>query len=153
MTLDSGHALCLCEGHELVLESFLSFSHHETYVHHRTVFDRCCSAEHAVSVDLAVEEFCLGLVDLLDGLDATLLLEPAESLVHHVDREYRRCVEHRTAVDMCAEVEHCRNIAAYLSEEVLLHDEESDTCRSYVLLGATIDHRILAHVDRTAHDV
>ena len=54
---------------------------------------------------------------------------------------------------MCLEVKHCRDVTAYLSEKILLHDEESHTCRTYVLLSATIDHRILAYVYRTAHDV
>ena len=54
---------------------------------------------------------------------------------------------------MCLEVEHCRDISAYLSEKRLLDDEESYTCRTYILLGTTIDHGIFAHVNRTAEDV
>ena len=54
---------------------------------------------------------------------------------------------------MCLEVEHSRDIAAYLAEKILLYDEESDTCWAYVLLGTTVDHSILAYINRTAHNV
>ena len=54
---------------------------------------------------------------------------------------------------MSAEVEHCRNISADLSEEILLYDEECNTRRTDVLLSTTIDHSILADVHRAAHDV
>ena len=54
---------------------------------------------------------------------------------------------------MCLEIEHCRDITAYLAEEILLHDEECHTCRTYVLLCTTIDHGIFAYVNRTAEDV
>ena len=54
---------------------------------------------------------------------------------------------------MRLEVKHCRDIAAYFSEEILLHDKESNTGRTYVLLRSTIDHSILAYIYWAAHDV
>ena len=94
MTLDTLHASFLGKRHELILEFFLAFCHYKTYIHYRSVFNRCCTSEHAVSVDFAVEKFCLRLVDLLDRFHASLFLKPAESLVHDVDREHRRSIEH-----------------------------------------------------------
>ena len=153
MTLDSCHAFFLCKCEELVLEVLIALCHHEAYVHERTILDSCSTLEERVAVDLGVKKRCLLLVHLVHYLDTAELLEPLEGLVHHEDREYRRCVEHRSSVDVCAEVEHCRDVAAHLSEEVLLHDEECNACRAYVLLCTTIDHSILGHVYRTAHDV
>ena len=153
MTLDSGHSLCLCESHELVLKVLITLCHHETDVHDRTVFNRCCALEERVAVNFAVEKLSLLLVDFIDSLYASLLLEPLQCLVHHVDCEHRRSIEHRLAGNMSAEVKHCRNIAAHLAEHILLHDEERHSGRTHVLLGTTIDHGIFAHIHRTAHDV
>ena len=54
---------------------------------------------------------------------------------------------------MGAVVEHCRDVTAYLAENILAYDYESHTGRTYVLLCATIDHSIFAYIYRTAHDV
>ena len=153
MALDAGHALRLCKRHELVLKIFLALCHYETYVHHRTVFCSSCSAEHAVSVYFTVEKLCLCFVDLLDRFYAALLFQPAKSFIHHINREYRRSVEHRTSVDMCLQVEHGRDVSAYLSEKVLLYDEECHTRRTDVLLSSAVDHSVFAYIHRTAHDV
>ena len=54
---------------------------------------------------------------------------------------------------MGAVVEHCRDISADFSERVLADDGEHHACRADILLSTAIDHRIFAHVHRTAHDV
>ena len=94
MTLDSGHASFLGEGHELILKMLISLCHHETYVHERTVFDSCCALEQWVAVDLCIKKGSLLLIDLLDCLYTSHFLEPSESFVHHVDGKYRRSIEH-----------------------------------------------------------
>ena len=153
MALDSYHSSFLCESHKLVLESLIARCHNEAYVHYRTVFLGCCTYEIRVAVDLCVKHSRLLLVDLLDSLESAHFLNPLQCLVHNEDREHRRSVEHRLSVDMSAVVEHCRDITAHLSESVLLHDSESHTCRTDILLGTTVDECILAYVYRTAHNV
>ena len=84
---------------------------------------------------------------------ATLLLDPFEVLKSAVDGNSRRCVEHAALADMGAVVEHRRNSAAHLAQQVFLHNHEGDTCHREVLLGTTVDQAILAHVDGTAEDI
>ena len=85
MTLDTYHAALLCECHELVLKSLIARSHHEAYVHERTVFLGSCSHEERVAVDLIIEDGSLLLVHLVDSLYTAHFLDPLESLVHHED--------------------------------------------------------------------
>ena len=54
---------------------------------------------------------------------------------------------------MCAVVEHCRDVTAYLAKNILAYDCECYTGRTHVLLCTTIDHSIFAYIYRTAHDV
>ena len=89
----------------------------------------------------------------MDCFDSAHSLEPFESLVHHVDREHRRSVEHRKLVDVGAVVKHRRNIPADLSERFLVDDGESHAGRACVLLCATVDEGILADVNPAAEDV
>ena len=75
MTLDTGHALRLCECHELVLEVLIALCHNEANVHDRTVLNCSSALEYRVAVDLGIKKGCLLLVDLVDCLDTTDLLE------------------------------------------------------------------------------
>ena len=56
VALDADHAAFLCELHELVLQLFVSRSHHPAMVHDGAVLLVCDSTnEHAVAVNLLVE--------------------------------------------------------------------------------------------------
>ena len=50
-------------------------------------------------------------------------------------------------------VQHGRNIAGYLTQSVILHDDECNTGRSQILLRTTIDTDIFGHVDRTGENI
>ena len=94
MSFDAGHALCLCKCHEFILEMLIAFCHHEAYIHDRTVLNCCCTLEERVAVDFCIKKRSLFLIYLIYCLYSTDALEPFQCLVHHIDREYRRCVEH-----------------------------------------------------------
>ena len=50
-------------------------------------------------------------------------------------------------------VQHGRNIAGYLTQSVILHDDKCNTCGSQILLRTTIDTDIFGHVDRTGENI
>ena len=50
-------------------------------------------------------------------------------------------------------VQHRRYVAAHLAKRIFLHYGESDSCRAYILLCASVYQGVFAHVTRTAHDV
>ena len=153
MALDADHAVILGEGHELVLQGFVAGGHHEADVHQGTVFLHRGAHEERVAVDFVIEELRLLLVDLVDGLDAADALEPLQGLVHHVDGEHGRGVEHREFVDVGAVVEHRGDVAAHAAQGVLPDDGEDDAGRADVLLRATVDEVVLGDVHGTGHDV
>ena len=153
MALDADHAALFGEGHELVLEVLITRSHDEADVHDRTVFLRGGADEERVAVDLVVEQLGFLDVHLVHHFQAAQALEPFQRFGHHEDREHRRGVEHRTAVDMGLVVEHRREVAGDLAEDVLADDGEDHAGRTDVLLGAAIDESVLGDIHRTAHDV
>ena len=153
MALDAHHAAFLGEGHELVLEVLVARSHHEAHVHDRTVFLGGGADEERVAVDLVVEHLCLLDVHPVHHRKAADTLEPLQGLGHHEDREHRRGVEHRFTVDMGLVVEHRREVAGHLAEDVLADDGEDHAGGAHVLLRAAVDEGVLRNVDRTAHDV
>ena len=65
-----------------------------------------------------------------------------EGLGHHEDREHRRGVEHGTAVDVGLVVEHRREVAGHLAEDVLADDGEDNAGRTYVLLCAAVEEML-----------
>ena len=153
MALDAHHALLLGKGEKFVLEVFLAGSHHEAHVHQGAVFLGGRAHKEAVAVDFVIQEFRLLLVDFLDGFHAADALEPFEGLVHHVDGEHGRGVEHGEFVDMGLVVEHGGDVTGHTAQGTLTDDGEDDAGRAHVLLGAAVDEVIFAHVHRTGHDV
>lgn len=141
-----GHFVVLFVGHDVLLED-------ERNVHEGAVFLGGSTDEHLGGVDGAVEEGCLFAVDLFDSFDTTHVLEPLEGAVHGVDGEYRRSIEHVLAVDVGLEVEHGRNRAVNMPEEVLADDGNCDTCAGDVLLGAAVDHAEVRDVHLAGEEV
>ena len=89
----------------------------------------------------------------MNGVYAAYALEPLECLIHHEDGEDGRSVEHGLLVYVGAKVEHCGDVAAHLAEHILLDDEEGNAGRACVLLGAAINHGVLAHIYPAAQDI
>ena len=50
-------------------------------------------------------------------------------------------------------VEHRRNLTRSLAQLLVLHDDDGNTSHREVLLSTGIDSVVLAHVNRTAHEV
>ena len=126
---------------------------HERNVHDRTVFLGSRTDEHLGVVESAVEESCLVAVHLFDSFDTAEILEPLESAVHDVHGEYRRRVEHVLVVDVGLEVEHRRDGAVHLAEQVLADDRHGHASAADVLLGAAIDDTEVRNVDLTGEEV
>ena len=109
--------------------------------------------EHLAVVDSIVQLLSLVEIDLVDSFHAAEFLIPLESLKSRVDGQYRRSIEHSVLVDVGLVVEHCRDSAVNLTQSVFLNDNESNACRSEVLLSTAIDDRIFAYINRARENV
>ena len=73
--------------------------------------------------------------------------------MHDEDGEYRRRVEHGTALDVRAVVDHRRQRAVNLAQDVFAYNDNGNTGRTYVLLGTTVNQTVFLDIDRTAHEI
>ena len=89
----------------------------------------------------------------MDSIDAAYALKPFQGLVHHEDGEYGRGVEHGFFLEMYAIIKHCRDIPAYFAETILTDDGECHASRAGILLRATVNQRILTHINAAAEDI
>lgn len=159
VTLELLEATGLSEFEEFLGEivSLVSCNHvlveHERNVHDGAVFLSSSTDEHLGIVEGAVEEGGLGTVHLFDGFDAAEFLEPLERAVHHVHGKDRRRVEHVLRVDVGLEVQHGRNRAVHLAEQVLADDGHGHASAADVLLGAAIDDTEVRDVDLAGEEV
>ena len=162
MALDADHAALLGEGHEGVLLVLVAGSHDEAVVHDGAVLLLGGADEHAVAVDLVVEQVGLLDVDFVHLGEAADFLDPLEGFVHHEDVDHRGGVEHGdvlvlfggvgAVVDHGGEGVHVLAVGD-LAEDVFTDDDEGDTGGADVLLSATVDEAVLLDVDGTGHDV
>ena len=83
--LHTNHTLRHCEVEEVLLQLLILVGHHEAEVHQRAVLFLGSSNEHLVTVDLAIDDLCTLLGQLVHSLHTTLALDPAEVLKGAVD--------------------------------------------------------------------
>ena len=126
---------------------------HERNVHDGTVFLSSRTDEHLGVVESAVKESGLGTVDLFDSFDTAEVLEPLESTVHHINGENRRRVEHVLVVDVGLEVEHRRDGAVHLAEQVLADNRHGHASAADVLLGTAINNAEVRNVNLASEEV
>ena len=126
---------------------------HERNIHDGTVFLGSGTDEHLGVVEGAVEEGCLGTVHLFDSFDTAEFLEPLERAVHDVHGENRRRIEHVLRIDVGLEVEHGRDGAVHLAEQVPADDGPGHACAADVLLCSTVNHAEVRYVDLAGEEV
>ena len=76
VTLHTDHTLRYGKVEEVLLQFLIFRSHHEAEVHQRTVLFLSCANEHLVAVDLAIDDFCTLLCQLVHSFNTTVLLDP-----------------------------------------------------------------------------
>lgn len=131
----------------------LGIGQEERDVHPRT--GRMCdlvAVEAARAVDGAVHQRGLCGVALGELGHAAFGQHPLEHQASQVPVPGRRGVEHRIAGDVRAVIEDVRTRLATALEQVAADDHHRDADRAEVLLRASIDHAITAHVQRLAGD-
>ena len=154
VTLDTYHAALGSELKEVVLQILKARLEDEADIHAAAIlFLRDRRHEQFRLVEALIEQVCFRFVALLYPLHAAVLFQPAQRQHGCINRQYRRRVEHRTAVYVRLIVQHRRDITAYLTEAALFDDDEGHTRRRKVLLRTAVDDVVLAHINRTAEDV
>ena len=154
MTLQANHTLRGSELEEFVEETFIFRFENEADIHAAAVFFLLdSSGEEFAVVNAVVEQVSFLLVAFVNPFNATVCLEPTHVEECGVDRQYGRCVEHRTTFNVCAIIQHGRDIAVNVTEALFFDNNEGNARRSDVLLCTTIDDVVFANVDRTAQNV
>ena len=154
MSLDTYHAALARELKEVVFQLLVLGLGHEADIHARAVFlVEDSRHEHLRVVKAIVEQVGFLLIALVYPRYPAVLFQPTEVEQCRVDRQYRRRVEHRAAVDMRLIVEHRRDIARHLAKRRLFHNHEGYTRRRNVLLRTAVNHIILTCVNRATEDI
>ena len=77
--------------------------------------------------------------------------------MHYENREYGRRVEHRVVASLFgivrSVIDHRLQRTLRAADQILADDDERHAGRTYVLLRTAVDHTVLLHIDRTAHDI
>ena len=110
--------------------------------------------EAARVVQHPIQEFRLGAVAALHRLQSSdLVANPARHQQGHVDREYRRRVQHRVLRRQLAIVQHRVQSAGAALQQVAVRYHQGEPRRPEVLLRAGIEHAAALHRQRTGEDV
>src|SRR5579883_563834 len=152
VAFEADHAALLRFGDELGFERLGREAEHD--VHHAAARALDGAAvEAGAGVDGAVEELRLLLVPALDLREAADLLDPREHVADEVDAERRGRVVERLVLGVDAVLEDLREVLAAALEELVPGDADDDAARADVLLGAGIDEREGADVERAPEEV
>ena len=89
----------------------------------------------------------------LHGGQSSLVLHPTQGEERGVHAKHGGRVEHGFAINVGLVVEHARNGASRLAQNVLLHCNQRSPCRTQILLSARIDEVKLRKVQLAAKNI
>ena len=131
VTLDTYHTFGGSELEEIVLQFLISRLENETDIHAAAVLflaDR--RHKQLAFVQTFVQQLCFRFVTCFNPFNAAVCFEPAKGQQSRINRQDRRSVEHRTAVDMRLIIQHRRDITAHFAQTTLFDDHECYSGRS-----------------------
>ena len=111
------------------------------------------AVEAVAVVDDAVDNGGFLLIAFIPGLQSAVVVEPVSYFIDEINIEHRRRIVCRIVVDIGLILQHERQIAADLIQQVVLDDGDDDAGRTDVLLDTGIDEIEILHIYRAAEKI
>ena len=152
MTADADKACSLALGNEILLH--FRCSQIEGDIHIAASFGSGVALVKAVAVvDNVINELSLRCIVLGNSVYATLLFNPVQSFVHHINGKDRWCIVQRIVIGKGAVFQHRRQVLARCCQKAFLGDDDDYACRTKVLLRSCVDKIKILDVNLARKDV
>ena len=90
-------------------------------------------------VDNVINELSFRCIVLGNSVYATLLFNPVQSFVNHINSKDRRCIVQRIVIGKGAVFQHCRQLLACCSQKAFLGNDDDYAGRTKIFLRSCVD--------------
>ena len=104
-------------------------------------------------VDNVIDELSLCCIILGNSVYATLLFNPVQSFVNHINGKDRRCIVQRIVIGKGAVLQHSGQLLTRCCQKAFLGDDDDYACRTKILLRACVDKVKIFDVNLARKDV
>ena len=152
MTADTDKAGSLALSYEILLH--FRRSQIEGNIHIAASFGSSMTLVKTVAVvDNVIDELSLCCIILGNSVYATLLFNPVQSFVNHINGKDRRCIVQRIVIGKGAVLQHSRQLLTRCCQKAFLGDDDDYACRTKILLRSCVDKVKILDVHLAREDV